>query len=156
MASNQLASMTGPRGMASLLSNPAIQSSLPPDWANVYGAVQNSPAFASERARYPTITSAKVNAVYDSMARSRATMTDYFGKSNARLGQIEQLRLQIATAPDPAAKADLQSRMVAEQNAIQGTSQLLSILKEKQKQDLEDANRLAHKDFLCSEFKKTC
>jgi type IV secretion system protein VirB5 len=152
-ASNTLSSMTGARGMGGLFSNPAVLSSLPPSWQSVYGSIQGSATYASERAKLPTDPNPKVNAIYDSQAASNATLTDFFGKANLRLQQIAQLQGQIDSASDPAAKQDLLNRFATEQSSIQATTQLLAIVQQKQAQDIADARAAAQKDYLCKEFK---
>jgi type IV secretion system protein VirB5 len=152
-AKAQFESLRGSRGMAALFSSEAVQSALPPDWESAYSSIKSSASYTKERAALPTHANPKINAIYDSVASSRATMTDFFKKTNARLAQITQLQASIDSAGDPAAKADLQNRLVSEQNSIQATSQLLALLKEKMAQDTEQANTAAHANVICSEFR---
>lgn len=152
-AASQLDSMTGSRGMAGLLSNPAVQSQLPKDWANVMGNIRSTGTYTVERAKLPHSADPKINAVYDSVATNNATMVDFFKRANDRMEQVAQLQASIDSAPDPAAKADLQNRIASEQNSIAGTTQLLAILKEKQAQDLTDARSAASRGRMCAEFK---
>jgi type IV secretion system protein VirB5 len=153
----QMTSMaTGSRGLGNIFNDPSIQSQLPGDWQSVLSSVQSSPAFASERAKYPTVsTSPKANAMYDQVAAQNVTMSTYFGQATARLANIQNLMGQINLASDPAGKADLQARLINEQNAIQGTTQLLGVIRSKQKQDLDSANNAAAKELRCQEFKHT-
>src|SRR5262245_6693170 len=51
VARNTLSSMTGPRGMGGLFSNPTVLSALPPHWQGVYSSIQNSATYATERAK---------------------------------------------------------------------------------------------------------
>lgn len=152
-AASQLQGMTGSRGMGSLLSNPDVQAQLPADWQSVYSSVRSSPSFGAERAKLPTSTNPSINAIYDATAASNATMTDFFSKAGARIQQIKDLQSQIDLAGDPAAKQDLANRMITEQNSIQATSQLLEILKQKQAQDIAQAQQAASRSFVCTEFK---
>jgi type IV secretion system protein VirB5 len=154
-ATNQLNAMTGSRSMAGLLTNPAVQSQLPPDWKNVMANIKSTSIYTDERKKLPTSTNLKINAVYDNQAVNNATMVDFFTRANSRLKQVSQLQASIDSASDPAAKADLQNRIVSEQNSIAGTSQLLAILKEKQAQDLSDARSAASRDRMCVEFKNS-
>lgn len=152
-ADDQLKSMTGARGMAGLLTNPAVQSQLPPDWKNVMSSIKSTGTYTVERNKLPINANPKINAVYDNMAVNNATMVDFFKRANDRMEQVAQLQASIDSASDPAAKADLQSRIASEQNSIAGTTQLLAILKEKQAQDLSDARTAASRNRMCSEFK---
>lgn len=155
-AENQLDSMSGARGMASLLTNPALKSALPPDWKSVMSSVKSTGTYTTERAKLPTSKDAKINAVFENMAVNNATMIDYFKQANVRLEQVAKLQASIDSASDPAAKADLQNRIASEQNAIAGTTQLLTVLKEKQAQDLAAARSAASRGRMCAEFKNSC
>jgi type IV secretion system protein VirB5 len=151
----QYNSTTGARGMGGLLTNPAVKSQLPPDWKNVMANIKSTSIYTVERNKLPQSTDPSINAVYDNVAVNNATMADFFKRANSRLEQVAQLQASIDSADDPAAKADLQNRMVSEQNSIASTSQLLAVLKEKQAQDLSDARAAASRSRMCSEFKTT-
>jgi type IV secretion system protein VirB5 len=152
MITKQYQSTTGSRGMAGLLTNPAVKSQLPPDWQNVMANIKSTGAYTIERNKLPTSRDPSINAVYDNVAVNNATMADFFKRANSRMEQVSQLQASIDSADDPAAKADLQNRMLSEQNSIAGTNQLLTILKEKQAQDLSDARSAASRNRMCSEF----
>jgi len=152
-ATKQLQSMTGSRGMQALFNNSAVQANMPADWQSVYAAVQSSPTYATERAKFPNSNNSNINAIYNATAASNATMTDFFGKAGARIQQIQNLQTQIDSASDPAAKADLTNRFMTEQNSIAATNQLLNVLKQKQAQDILQAQQTAHGSLVCSEFK---
>jgi type IV secretion system protein VirB5 len=148
---------SGSRGLGTIWNNPAVQSALPADWVNVLSHIKSTALYTSERARFPTVASPKLNAMYDTQAANNATMSDYFNKSNLRLAQIKNLMNQIDSASDPAAKMDLQNRISAEQANIQTTSQLIDVLKQKQDQDKDYAEKQASKEWECAEFKRaTC
>ncbi|MDM0029126.1 type IV secretion system protein [Variovorax saccharolyticus] len=152
----QYEAATGSRGMGSLLNNSGLDSTLPSDWESVTASVRTTPAYASERSRYPTYTSApKANALYDVIASQRVTTSDFYAKSSARVQQSRSLMAQIDAASDPAAKADLTNRLISEQNLIQGNQQVLATLQLKQKQELENANQAAAKEWRCKEFNST-
>jgi type IV secretion system protein VirB5 len=155
-ATNQLDSMTGSRGMAGLLSNPAVKSQLPADWAQVMNSVKSTGTYTAERNKLPQSTDPRINAIYDNVATNNATMVDFFRRANDRMAQVAQLQASIDSASDPAAKADLQNRIASEQNSIAGTTQLLQILREKQAQDLSDARAAASRSRMCAEFKNSC
>jgi type IV secretion system protein VirB5 len=152
----QYAAITGARGMGGLLNNQSMNAGLPADWKNVLASIKSTSAYATERAKYPTLTDRpKTNAMYDVMASQNATMSDLYAKSNQRLANIQALTAQIDAANDPAAKSDLANRLISEQNAIQANQNLVTILQSKQKQDMKEASREAQREYLCSEFKRT-
>lgn len=151
----QYDSTIGSRGLGSIFNDPKIKSILPRDWNSVLTTIKGTPEFSSERAKFPTLTdSPKKNALFDSMASERATMSIFYQKTNDRIEQAQSLMGQIDSASDPAAKADLQARLISEQNAIASNSQLLTVLKSKQKQELESANQDAIKEMRCKDFKR--
>lgn len=152
----QYQSTIGSRGLGNIFNDPNVQSALPADWHTVLRTIKSTPTYNAERAKFPIDkNNPKANALYDTLAANNATMTEFFGKTNARLSQVKKLMNQIDLAPDPAAKADLQARLISEQNAIQGTTQLLTVMQAKQQQEVDAASREARKEWLCKEFKKT-
>lgn len=151
----QYAAITGSRGMGGLLDNSALRSALPSDWQSIISSVKSTAAYASERQKYPTFANLpKTTAMYDVIAAQNATMSDLYTKSNGRLQQIQDLMGQIDSASDPAAKQDLANRLISEQNSIQATHNLVSILQRTQKQELEVASQQAAKEISCKEFRK--
>lgn len=151
----QYESTVGSRGLGNIFNDPRIQSALPSDWQSVLNTIKRIPAYTTERAKFPTDkNNPKANSLFDALAANNATMTEFFTKTNARLEQTKKLMGQIDLAQDPAAKSDLQARLISEQNAIQGTTQLLAVIQAKQQQDIDAANRAARKEWLCKEFKK--
>lgn len=149
----QLEGATGARGMGALFSNPEVQSMLPPEWADLYGSVGSSPYFKAARKKFPVSKNPRINAIYDQAAATDATMQDFFKRTQLRIVQIQKLQSKIDSAPDPAAKADLQNRLEIEQNSISASSQLMAAMQKLADQDAATVRRAAHKDLLCSEFK---
>lgn len=152
----QYRAVVGSRGMGSLHNNAAMRSTLPADWQQVLANVKQSPAYASERAKYPTLNvRPKTNGLYDVMASQDAVMDDLFTKASNRLVVVDSLTAQIDSASDPAAKSDLTNRLISEQNAIQANQNLVMILQTKQKQQLDAAAEAANKEYVCKEFKRS-
>ena len=154
----QYAAITGSRGMGQFLDNSALKTNLPPDWAQVLASVKSGSTFIAERSKYPvTAGRPSKNGLFDVMAAQSALMSDLYSKANARLSLVQGLTSQIDLASDPAAKADLSNRLLNEQNAIQANQNFVSMLQANQKLELESAAKLASKESLCKEFKRsTC
>ena len=149
----QFEAMTGSRGMAELANNLDIQIELPEDWEEALQTFKNSSKFDPIRAKFPTNPNApKTNELFDTMALQEVAMNDFYDKSKMRMQQIEVLRLKIDEANDPAAKADLQNRLITEQNSIQASTQMIELIKQKNVADLDKAEKAASKEFLCKEF----
>lgn len=152
----QYAAITGPRGMGALLDNSALKAALPADWQQVLSDVKKTSSYINERKKYPTLSAQpKANALYDVIASQNAVMGDLYGKANNRLSLIQSLTAQIDSANDPAAKADLANRLISEQNAIQANQNLVTILQQKHRQELEEAALQATKENTCKEFKRS-
>ena len=155
-AKKQLDAISGARGMGALLNNSAMNAALPADWKTVLTNIKSTSGYATERSKYPTLTSLpKANAMYDTMAAQNAVMSDLYTKANNRVGLIQSLTAQIDSANDPAAKADLANRLISETNAIQANQNLVNILQSKQKQELDAAAQLASQEYSCKEFKRS-
>jgi type IV secretion system protein VirB5 len=152
----QLKAMSGARGLANLLNNPDIQALLPDGAADLIVMSKRLPSFAKERSKYRTYPSGRprANALFDTIAAHAALATELYSKSNRRLTQIEELRKQIDFANDPAEKADLNNRLVAEMNAVNGEISQFERLKQIQTNQLDEANQNAQQEILCIEFKK--
>jgi type IV secretion system protein VirB5 len=150
--------VTGSRGMGQLLTNTAsLTTSLPADWQNTISSIKNTASYATARAKYPTFTNKpKANNLYDVVATHDATTSDLYTKANSQISDIKSLMGQIDSASDPAAKQDLMNRLVSQQNALQANQNLVTLVNQKQKQDLEVASRSAASEAACSEFKRSC
>lgn len=154
---NELKDMaTGSRGMGLILNDPAVKAVLPADWQNVIAAIKSTTLYSAARAKYPVLAGNPTqNAVYDQLAAQSASMTDLFTKANGRIAQVESLLGQINNASDPAAKQDLNNRLINEQNSIAATSQLVEILDSKYQQNLAEAEHAAYLAYQCKEFGRT-
>lgn len=154
----QYEAITGARGMGDLLNSSAAKTALPQDWQDLLSSIKTTQGYLKKRQQYPTLPNMpKTNSMYDTIASQNALMEDLYSKTNARINQVQQLMRQIDRANDPAAKMDLTNRLISEQNAIQATQNLVSILQSKQKQEMEEAGRLASQEITCLEFgKKSC
>lgn len=148
----QFNAVTGSRGMAALLQNAAAYSNLPPQFANLASQIKGTPGYQNLRQLLPNDANPKINAIYDAMTVKRAALSDAYSQASVRLDQIKQLQQSIDTAYDPAAKQDLQNRMLAELQSIQATNQLLNMMKPQQEADIQLANQAAVKSLICSEF----
>jgi type IV secretion system protein VirB5 len=148
-------SIRGARGMGGLLNASGVKIALPANWLNAMNQFKSTGAFTSIRAKYPTKPDyPKYNNVYDTIVVQQLAMDDFYQKTTQRITQVDNLRGQIDSANDPAAKADLQNRLIAEQNAIQASAQLVELIKQKNIQDLDTAAREARVEFRCKEFKR--
>lgn len=145
----------GARGMGDLLKVSGVKITLPANWSSALNSFKSSGAFAPLRAKFPTKQNyQKYNNVYDTIVVQQLAMDDFYQKTTQRVTQVDSLMSQIDSADDPAAKADLQNRLISEQNSIQAAAQMVELIKQKNIQDLDTAAREARIEFRCKEFKR--
>jgi type IV secretion system protein VirB5 len=125
-------SMVGTRGFGSLLSNPVVANSLPPNWQNVYTAIQHG-GYAGLTGSAQVLRSA--NKLYDCEDQTginrqlcqRALNKPFQDKAFAlqayrteldELNQIQHLLQQIDVTRDPKGVAELQARIQIETAAV--------------------------------------
>jgi type IV secretion system protein VirB5 len=131
----QYQSITGSRGLGTIMNNPALRDYLPEDWQQVYDSVQSG-GYAGLSGRAAQIyndrkvydacsqfmttqqrTSCQAQAVKPS--QDKAFALDSYDAAKGRLRQIDQLMGKINDTADPKAIAELQGRISAEQAMIQ-------------------------------------
>lgn len=131
----QYQSITGSRGLGTIMNNPALRDYLPQDWQRVYDSVQSG-GYAGLSGRAAQIyndrkvydacsqfmttqqrTSCQAQAVKPS--QDKAFALDAYDAAKDRLRQIDQLMGKINDTADPKAVAELQGRISAEQAMIQ-------------------------------------
>lgn len=155
-AQSQFNSMNGSRGMGNISDNEELRKLFISDLTAMLADIKKTDLYKNERAKYPNVAnSPKLNAMYDTMAANNASLSDVYKKSNDRFKQVQELMTRIDTASDPAAKQDLANRLINEQNAIQASQYLVSLIQARQKIDLEAASAAAEKEYICAEFKKS-
>ncbi len=146
----------GARGMGALLNATGVKIQLPNNWSSALSSFKSSSNFSPLRSKYPTKTDyPKYNEVYDTIVVQQLAMDDFYKKTADRVSQVDSLMSQIDSAEDPAAKADLQNRLLSEQNSIQASAQMVELIKQKNIQDLDTAARAARAEFRCKEFKRS-
>ncbi len=160
-------SISGSRGLGQLLNDPALKNALPPDWQQVYAAVQkggyasltgDAKAIRDANAIYNCQSSAAAdqqmcNRELNKVALDKANAMAAYNAAGKRLDNIQNLMGQIDNTTDPKAISELQTRMQAEQAMIQNEQTKLMMFKmmaesedrligqQKREQDLQDATR---------------
>lgn len=153
-AQQMFQSMNGSRGMGDAMNGSAPKFDIPDNFQALAG--KSLPGYSSTRSKYPTLEdSPKMNALYDTRASQETTMSSIYSATTARQKQVTQLLSLIDSASDPAAKADLQNRLINEQNAIQASSQSLTAMQAKQKEEMAAAQTAANQEYICKQFKKS-
>lgn len=131
---NQYESLTGSRGMGSILNSPEMRSYLPDEWQQVYSSI-NSGGYQGLSGSAKAILDANglLNACENranadklmcerqlgKVAQDKANALQAFDKASDRWDQIQALMGQINSTTDPKAIAELQARINSEQAAIQ-------------------------------------
>lgn len=131
----QYQSITGSRGMGSIMDNPTLRDYLPRDWQQVYDSVRDG-SYAGLTGRGKQVYAA--NKTFDSCSfinsrdvqracearavkpsQNKAVALDAYDAAKSRLSQIDGLMSRINATQDPKAIAELQGRIAIEQAKIQ-------------------------------------
>ena len=134
-AKQQYESLTGSRGLGTIMNNAALRDYLPNDWQGVYDSVKSG-GYSGLSGRSQSVYNA--NKIYDSCARLKIAQQrlsceaqavkgaqdkgfalDAYDAAKSRINQIDQLMAKINDTSDPKAIAELQARIAAEQANIQ-------------------------------------
>lgn len=139
----QFDSLTGTRGLGTIMNNPALREYLPADWQGVYDSVKSG-GYSGLSGRGASVYEA--NRVFDSCAgvtvgeqrtacearavkasQDKGFALDAYDKAKSRVNQIDQLMSKINDTADPKAIAELQGRIAAEQANIQNEQTKLQL-----------------------------
>jgi type IV secretion system protein VirB5 len=142
-AKQQYESLTGSRGLGTIMNNAALRDYLPNDWQGVYGSVKSG-GYSGLSGRGQSVYNA--NKIYDSCtqlkiaqqrlsceaqavkgAQDKGFALDAYGAAKSRINQIDQLMAKINDTPDPKAIAELQARIATEQANIQNEQTKLQL-----------------------------
>ena len=134
-AKQQYESLTGSRGLGTILNDPATRDYLPGDWQAVYDSVKSG-GYSGLTGTGKTVYNA--NKIYDGCghftiaqqrtsceaqavkgAQDKGFALDAYNSAKSRINQIDQLMQKINQTQDPKAIAELQARIGAEQANIQ-------------------------------------
>lgn len=158
-------SMTGSRGLGSLLNNPGLPQYLPDEWKTVYqsasgGGYSGISGALSQILADEQLVGSVAAIEQQIMQRSReAAATDKaiglraYDGAKARLTQIEVLMGQINGTSDPKAIAELQARIQAEQAAINNEAtklQMIAMLQQAEQRLIDEQRTQLNRRILSS------
>jgi type IV secretion system protein VirB5 len=142
-AKQQYESLTGARGLGTIMNNPALRDYLPNDWQGVYDSVRSG-GYSGLSGTAKSVYNA--NKMFDSCAlvtqgeqrtacearavkasQDKGFALDAYDKAKGRINQIDQLMSKINDTSDPKAIAELQGRIAAEQANIQNEQTKLQL-----------------------------
>lgn len=134
-AKQQYESITGSRGLGTIMNDPAMRDYLPGDWQAVYDSVKSG-GYSGLTGTGKSVYNA--NKIYDACAhftdsqqrtscealavksaQDKGLAVDAYEKAKSRINQIDKLMSKINDTSDPKAIAELQGRIAAEQANIQ-------------------------------------
>lgn len=140
----QFNALTGNRSLGQILNNPTLVNYLPSQWQSVYSQVKSgqlqglssaaTQVMSDEGMTSTTTTQARYN---QTLASNKAMTMAAYQSSADRLTNIQSLMQQSDLTQDPAAKADLQNRLSAENAMIQNEQTRLNLMMQLQKQEEE-------------------
>ena len=142
-AKQQYESLTGSRGLGTIMNDPAMRDYLPGDWQAVYDSVRNG-GYSGLSGTGKSVYDA--NKIYDACghftiaqqrtsceaqavkgAQDKGFALDAYNAAKSRINQIDQLMQKINQTQDPKAIAELQARIGAEQANIQNEQTKLQL-----------------------------
>ena len=145
---SQLAAQTGNRALGQILNDSSLRNYLPDQWQSIYDQVKNgqlqgisSAAQRIQQAEGMTASTSGQQRYIDAVAANKAMSMQAYDATLKRLKNIEGLMRRSDLTQDPAAKADLQNRLSAENAMIQNEQIRLNLMAKLQ--DVEE--RLAAK-----------
>ena len=117
----QVAALTGARGLGGIANNPALRAALPAEAANLIDAAgalsTRANALLADEAARPGGAAALARARQMAATREASGLRAYEA-GTARLGQIDVLMNAINTTTDPKGIAELQARIAVEQATV--------------------------------------
>jgi type IV secretion system protein VirB5 len=144
----QFNALTGNRSLGQILNNPSLVNYLPSQWQSVYSQVKSgqlqglssaaTQVMNDEGMTSTTTTQSRYN---ETLASNKAMTMAAYQSSADRLTNIQSLMQQSDLTQDPAAKADLQNRLSAENAMIQNEQTRLNLMVQLQKQEQELAQK---------------
>lgn len=131
----QYASITGNRGLGQILDSPTLTQYLPSSWQSIYEQVKSGSlagisnvADQIESSEGMTASTAGQQRYNDTLAANKAMAMQAYAQMQARLENIQNLMQQSDYTEDPAAKADLQNRLQAENAMIVNEQTRLNLM----------------------------
>jgi type IV secretion system protein VirB5 len=149
----QLTALTGNRSLGQILNNPTLRSYLPDQWQSIYSQVSSgtlsgisSAAKQIESDEGMTATTPGQQRYNDTLSADKAMSMQAYQANLARLQNIESLMQQSDATQDPAAKADLQNRLQAENAMIQNEQTRLNLMGQLQQAEEKLSSQQAQQD----------
>lgn len=150
----QLTALTGNRSLGQIMNNPTLVNYLPSQWQSVYSQVKSgqlqglssaaTQIMSDEGMTSNTTSQARYN---QTLASNKAMTMAAYQASADRLTNIQSLMQQSDLTEDPAAKADLQNRLSAENAMIQNEQTRLSLMQHLQDQEAQLAAKQNGESF---------
>jgi hypothetical protein len=147
-------SVKGITSFSDVLNNTALMKQLPKEWQDVATSVKQSAEYAKELAKLGTATTPEGKKRNETIASNNAAMTTFFKESNERLKNAQDLIALIKTTTDPKEKQDLANQLAGAQAAIQGSTQIASLMVEKAKADTAQNERDFYQNRRCKVYGK--
>jgi type IV secretion system protein VirB5 len=151
----EYASITGNRGLGQILNDPTLSSYLPSSWQSIYSQVKSgnlngisglASQIESEEGLANGSTAAQQR-YNDTLAANKAMAMQSYTAMEQRLQNIQNLMQQSDLTQDPAAKADLQNRLQAENAQIANEQTRLALVDRLGKIEKDLATRQADQEI---------
>jgi len=152
---DQYRALTGNSSFGNILNDSSLRTYLPEQWQTIYDQAKSGslPGISSTMQtieQQENMTGASTpgqQRYYDTLAANKAMNEQAYSATLARLKNIKALMQQSNYTQDPAAKADLQNRMVAEEAMIQNEQTRLQLTSQLQQAEIRMAEEQRDREF---------
>jgi type IV secretion system protein VirB5 len=152
---DQYRAMTGNSSFGTIMNDPSLRNYLPEQWQNIYdeakggglSGVSSSMRTIEQQEGMTDATTAGQQRYYDTLASNKAMNEQAYSASMARLNNIQSLMQESNLTQDPAQKADLQSRMTAEDAMVTNDQTRLQLTAQLQQAELKLAEEQRNREF---------
>jgi len=151
----QYQALTGNSGLGLISNNPALRNYLPEEWQDIYmqakagglSGVSSSMRIIEQQEGMTGAATAGQQRYYDTLATNKAMNEQAYTAIMARFNNIQSLMQLSNMTQDPAQKADLQNRMVAEEAMVTNDQTRLQLTARLQEDELRLARDQREREF---------
>ncbi|OUL84112.1 type IV secretion system protein [Paraburkholderia hospita] len=151
----QYQALTGNSGLGLISNNPTLRNYLPEEWQDIYmqakagglSGVSSSMRIIEQQEGMTGAATAGQQRYYDTLATNKAMNEQAYTAIMARFNNIQSLMQLSNMTQDPAQKADLQNRMVAEEAMVTNDQTRLQLTARLQEDELRLARDQREREF---------
>lgn len=151
----QYQALTGNSSYGTIMNDASLRNYLPEQWQNIYdqtksgslSGISSSMRTIEQQEGMTNASTTGEQRYYDTLATNKAMNEQAYTATMARLNNIQSLMQQSNMTQDPAQKADLQTRMAAEQAMVNNDQTRLQLTSQLQQTELRLAEEQREREF---------